>query len=629
MPAGAARRHHGDTSRNWRGGSFGTTGSDRPASAGADTILGLRGEDRFSIIDSSAGPGESPVRSRFPFSFYIFQLLEGLKRGRGELGTIAGKAEEEALEREFSLLRLDERLHGRISRERINGGDGSTSTCSSGSDPFDEDEVTTSDEDFLRRYVHDFTCMMLPSVRGMSRLDQASFVLMLLDLEGTRNGSSGGASHGGTQQEGVEWEGRGALWSPTASLVGVHHRFWKSEHKIRLYFKLLDAAGPSSHFSATRAVEVHIQNAATTSDVCSSSMGSCGLTSSLHISLTRAIQVALLDKDLLAQCFGVGEGAAGSGLVVEKSGGGDWASRVDRADRATTNILALVGSAITPWVESGDDSPCAGGEQERVLRELLEGWGKLRLMRRMVLDVIQPLRLRPEAALGTLMSLQRVTGRVRSEEFMRAVVTTLSWVVQLENVHDESSPGAAVASFHSSEQPKLSDVLPQYLETYMSEVTASPTSSFAVGLDQTQPTGHSNTDNTRLDTEEGGEYGMWELLTAVLSGDSSFFLERWAKDFPAAAELASTRLSKVFPREAACVRVIRWLNSKARRTENATATTCLRLGLLREHQRTSQGGGRGVSNDERLAVCFVAAREADLTVDEVHIILSNHTIPLC
>lgn len=610
MPVVAARTHHGDTSRICEARSFGGTRSDLPNSIGADTILGLRGEDRFAVIDSAAGPGESPVHSKFPFSFYIFQLLEGLKTGRRKLGTITGMAEEEALEREFSLLRLDDRLHRKISREQIGGGNGSKSNCCSSPNPFEEEGVATDDEAFLRRYVHDFTCIMLPSVRGMSRVDQASFVLMFLDLARTRNSSSGDGSRGGTEQDGGVSEGRGGAWSPTTSFAGVHHRFWQLEHEIRLSLKLLDAAGLASYRSVIRLVEDHLQDSATTTKVCLSSIRSCGLGSSLHISLARAIQVALLHEDLLAQCVAVKEREAESKLMVEGSAG-DWALRVDRADRATTNILALVGSSDISRGGSGHDRPCAGEEQEPFLAELLEGWNKLRLMRKMVLDIIQPLGLGPEATFSALMSLQQVNGCTRSEKFMRAVVTTLSSFLQLDIEHNQSYPGAAVASLRSMEQANMSGVLHQYLESYLFEVTASPRSSSAVCLDQIQPA--DNNDNIGLNIDEQEEYGMWELLIALLSGDSSFFLERWAED-----------ISKVLPREAACVRILRWLNSKAGRAENAVVTKCLRIGLLREHRRTSMDGDRSISNDTRLAVCFVAAKEANVTVDEVQLVFFKH-----
>lgn len=627
ISASASVRHLGDQTQKT---ASGVSVSARSRAA-ADGLSGLRGEDRFLVVDSVAAPGESPVQSRFPFSFYVYRLLEDdVRTGTDMRATAAGAGTEETLQRKFALLRLGDRVHRTLSRAMFDGGNeesiygvSHTAHGKSGGDDHHQDE------DFLQRYVHDFTCMMLPSVRHMWRVDQARYVLMLLDLVGPGGSDGGGRSEHqeeerqeSTELKAGEEKTRMAVWTPTTSIAGVHHRFWRAEHAIRLHVKLLDAAGPATLSAAVDVVKGILRKVAGASRKGYFSSGTCRLDAGVHISMARAVQLALLDANSMTQRSSA---EVDDELIVEENAT-MWAAEVDAADRATKNIVAFCESSSGVGGDpSGNGSGSIGDENgQRVLAELREGWGKLRLMRRYVVDVVAPLSVPPRAALETLTTLRSVTGSLRSKKFLRAVVEALSWVplhVQFAAPADGvvmnrsrgSSPGDGTGvTFRSNPW----DVLPRFLEHYLLEVvmvTGKPTPGVNCTIEARTDTAsapRADSQDTKDDKEEEeqDEHG-WAPVVAVLAADADYFMKGLSCPLSADVEDISSLLGWVFPSDTACVRGLRWL----RRTEGvgADAGKALRAGLL----ASARKAGRSLEN--RLAACFVAAVEDDTTIAEV------------
>lgn len=87
-----------------------TQGGDEPPRR-HHSLLGPQGEVCFRVLDSSARPGEPLCRSLFPFSVYVFRLLQDLQNsvqngGQGGGASTAIVVSEEVLRRNFGLLQL-------------------------------------------------------------------------------------------------------------------------------------------------------------------------------------------------------------------------------------------------------------------------------------------------------------------------------------------------------------------------------------------------------------------------------------------------------------------------------------------------------------------------------------------
>lgn len=553
----------------------------------ADEALALRGGSRLVVVDNVAGPGELPLRTRFPFSFYVYRLLEDLPRpsaGVASAMTATGSGED-AMLREFALLHLSDRLHSRLRRSAV-GGKGVT------------DSPSHEDEDFLERYIHDFTCMMLPSVTGISRTDQGRYILMLLDLEGPgEEGNNQAIQHPEEEDRLKEGGSTRALWTPTTSLAAVHHRFWKVELAIQLNLDLLRAAGPESFQSIRAVVQDRFRQAFTVRNDETSKL--CNLDSELHLSVARATQLALFN----AEALGMDEDWSDE-TTESMDGGETWATQVDAADCATRNLMAIC-----------DTSSCANTDVGAVIPELVEGWEKLQLMKKLVVEVILPLGFQHRAAAESLGALRKTMHPVRSEGFLRTMIEVLSRLAELQQqAADDAIGGQGICSssrghrhLHSSNSPRSdpSDVLARYLEFYLSVVLTSVPAAVGIqGEDRRGPSKESILCKESLATNGGidtvnNDTGLWTWVVALLSADVGFLVEQWA----------GTRIHFVFPTEAASVRVLR----KLRAIGQPEIVAAIRSGLLRACQRAE-------GLDNRLAACFVAAVEEGLPVVEVCIL---------
>lgn len=544
-------------------------------------VLGLRGEDRFLVLDSVAGPGEPPLESRVPFSFYICRVLEDLRKN--EMVTM-NAGTEDSLERLFALSRIGNRVHRTLSRAWTQGGvnDSSGGAASGGV----HRHRVAEDEEHLKRYVYDFTCTLLPSVRDMAREDQALYVLMLLDLAGPGEPGRHRRSKEGQLPRWV----RNVKDSPkavreqstwmTSSLAGVHHRFWRAEHAIRLHLKLLDAVGTASYAPAVAAVESRLRNEVRRGSTSSSVPGACCLLDAdLHISVVCAVQLALLRPESLKQT----RSDDGSSRIVHENDPVAWASQLDAADRAARDL-------VISFAGEGTGKGVAIERQRRALSELEGRWAKLRLMKRFVVDVCSALSLANERIIEGLDRFREVNAPVYSKDFVLFVIAALSSVASLVNdtVTEGSSVSTPVATKFMDRYS--SDALSRYTEQYLCEAISVVEKASALSGGQLLEQG-------RGDGEEGS---FCASLIALLAGDTSFFAE-CLDDTP------SLSISpRVFPREVACVRGLRRL-----RAMGLNVSRFLSRGLL---QSSKKANG---SFDNRLASCFVAAVEEDTTVGEV------------
>lgn len=556
-----------------------TTATDASGTQ-AERSLGLRGEERFLVVDSTAGPREPPLQCQFPFSFYMCRLLEALRKPTvytgGEVSAMdAGK--EDSLEREFALLGLGDRVHATLSREGMTGTgvlhDDAIGGYYRGSGEVD-------DEELIQRYAYDFTCMLLPSVQCMCRTDQARYVLMVLDLTGP--GGAGTIHANNHSQERLQHmphldaefhtAGTQPEWTPTTSLAALHHRFWRAEHAVQLHFKLIDAAGPTSVAAVLSAVDSRLR------DAIRHDSSSCGgrtgwLDADLHIVVVRAVQNALLSPDSLKQ-----RTVEGNSELLGEDSPIAWASKVHAAERAARDlVVAFVGESKGSEVAR---------QRQRALAELEDGWAKLRLMRGLAVDVFDALPLSKQAAIGGLETLREMEAPVWSDSWLLGVVLTLSWVaVQLDT--------SVVAGSTTTTPDYYWDVLPRYLEQYLSEVLGS--------------VGSRGTESDGVLTEPGEDRGdrLWTSLVALLSGDTKHFVHNSEQ-----SEEASLLVARVLPREAACVGALRRLGVAGRGGNNEKAQF-IRNGLLQSCKRA------GGSFDNKFAACYVAVVEDDTTVDEV------------
>lgn len=536
----------------------GNSGDGMPnAAVGADGMLGLRGEDRFAVIDSAVRPGEAPTRSRFPFSFFICRLLEDLRRssirGTPEI-LVSARGDEEVIVGEFALLQLSSRIHGVLSRSMING-DGDD-----GEGPCDESVTRSRDEDFLRDYLHDFTFLMLPSVRGISRANQARYVLMLLDLAGPGSGEDGKRAmkgvEGGCLPEAAN--GRTLPWTPSTSLATVHQRFWRAEYAIRTHLDLLGAAGVSGFREAINIAGERLKDAVSRRDMQSTG---CHLDGILHLRVARAAQDSVLG------CLG------NISLMSNGSNESDiesWATRLDVLGSLTNELLAACTAS------------CRGDSRgEELLLGLVEGAEKLQFVRKLLLEVIHALEVPKELLPEVLGPLTVVTYPLRSERVFQAVMEVLSLLIERRPSRSRRvGQNGAFASSGGNHQSVPSEfdpweALPRFLEYYLSEILiGAPGAAKRV------------------------EQGLWSKVVALLSADVDLLRQgEWPEQilqYP------------VFPTEAASARIA----LRIRSGDTQDAARAVTTGL----EEAFQSAGR---LDNRLAACFVAAVEDDTSVEEV------------
>ena len=506
------------------------------------------------VHDSRAGPGEPALRSVFPFSFYAFRLLQDLKTAATMVGS------EQDLQRSFELLRRGERLHGTLSRTVVSCGD----------NPEHGGRIGV-DETFLRQYIHDFTCMMLPSVRGVSRLDEGTYLLALLDVAGRGPYGQENASCLGSDQV--------ANWAPVQSLAAVHHRFWREEHAVRLHFKLLDAAGPRAFKLAMNEVVSQLQQIQR-----GSSEGK--LDPLLHMFVARAATVALINPE-------VSKGRK----EITGPGGGTfttaWALHVENADRASTNLL----QALVPLRGDRDDG-LKGNRQRAVEEELRGGWARLRLMQRLVTKVTALLPLSDEVKLSALGALSKQPHPVQSRYFLKTVLRVLASISV--NAHLSISPTGPLPS--RADAPIL-NVLSRFLEGYLAETF----------FDSSKAEELLKVKNPFPEVEFGD---LCHDLVAVLSGNATLFEDLRDPSWSLSRDKVTAVLEVIWPREAVCMqgltRMRKW--SSAGKSTGAVITKTLQDGLWREYRRA------GGSCDNLLAVCFAVAVEEDTTIDQVGLI---------
>lgn len=580
-------------SRRERPGETTRDGGDSPR--GHDSLLGLRGEVRFRVLDSSAGPGEPLCRCVFPFSFYVFRLLQGLQNGMQNGGQGGGPeaiaVSEEALRRKFGLLQLGGNVHATLLRAAGSGvHDASGAESESG---------CHQDDDFIGRYAHDFTCMLLPTVRRMSRADQAQHLLKLLDIAGPGCRDQEKQLRMSRQVTPSELNGGNDVgWTPVQSIAAVHHRFWREEDSVRLHFKLLDAAGPAAFARVATVMQTRLQHVR-------QGARAGGLDPHLHLLVARAVQLALVDGDALAKLSELPWTPSGPEPAGESPAA--WASKVDGADCTTQNIIV---SSVRHKKPRGDGGSCgdrSGDDLNRALEELLEGWARLRVMRKLIVDVAAPLpfALPPQAVLAAVKTLREEPHPVRSRGFLEAVVLALAGVaaqtqVSLSFASTTTLTGSlSFGGPHALAQPDLVwDLFPRFLEGYLSTtIFGAATGGVSVQI----PDG----------AECAEEAILWETVVALLSGDASYFIERLGASLPATKHDGSDVLANIFPREAACVEGLRWLRARSGESTGTAGGDCLRAGLWREFERA------GGSCDNKLAVCFAVAVEEATPLDQV------------
>lgn len=114
-----------------------------------------------------------------------------------------------------------------------------------------------------------------------------------------------------------------------------------------------------------------------------------------------------------------------------------------------------------------------GGEKRRrALAELEDGWATLRVTKRVAVDVSDVLPLPERVAIRGLALLRDIEASVWSEAELLGVVWTLSWVgFELD---------AAVAPDSMMTTDYSWDMLPRFLERYLSEVLGSIDSIYTV-----------------------------------------------------------------------------------------------------------------------------------------------------
>ena len=130
---------------------------------------------------ASDGRG-APFACRFPFSFFLCDVIEGLRRIRSEKPM-------DLIQQQLGRLKLSHNLDGVLS------------------------------EDLLKRYVYDLACMQCKASRTMTRQDQSALTWLVLKLKN---------------------QGRAP-----EKLAEIHTLFWGCESTIVTYVALVDAVPPS------------------------------------------------------------------------------------------------------------------------------------------------------------------------------------------------------------------------------------------------------------------------------------------------------------------------------------------------------------------------------------------------
>jgi hypothetical protein len=169
-----------------------------------------RRRNRFGDIEVSLdGKNASAFESQYPFSFYLAQVLESLR------GVTEGFGEESLLS-QFEMLNLSVNIGSRSTPEHL-----------------------------VQKYCHDFCCMHLHPVRGMSRQKQSELLWRLLVIAGEEKERLEEDEH--EEVAGKEDEGKDAdtTVGSISSLASIHYRFWDIQRPIELYFSLLSSI-PSS-----------------------------------------------------------------------------------------------------------------------------------------------------------------------------------------------------------------------------------------------------------------------------------------------------------------------------------------------------------------------------------------------
>jgi MoxR-like ATPase len=149
----------------------------------------VMGSKPKSIEVPSDGSERSPFQSKFPFSFFIFRLLESMKEATVAIAaaetTQAAGAKSTALQSQFEMLSLEQGLAETLSKE------------------------------LLHCYVYDFACMQLMTSDNCSKDVQTEILWRVLEL---------------AQPD-----------EPIQCLSDIHSRFWDCENRVVLYCQLLDA----------------------------------------------------------------------------------------------------------------------------------------------------------------------------------------------------------------------------------------------------------------------------------------------------------------------------------------------------------------------------------------------------
>lgn len=310
----------------------------------------------------------------------------------------------------------------------------------------------------------------------------------------------------------------------------------------------------------------------------------------MHVLVAWSAMIALADSKSTAETDG-GK-IQGETKVMNITA---WSLHVASADRASQLIIHEL---VMPNNDACKDDRQLAVKEE----ELVEGWARLRLMRRLVVSVtaVLPISLKVESS--ALDTLRQEPKPIRSREFLLTVIRVLAYIAV--RTHLCLSSDNAISSYVDI---KLWDVFSRFLEGYLDDTFFS-----SAGGKTGEPI---------EELSKGNEVsGSCETLVAVLYGNASFFEELWDPSWPFSGNTLPTVLKVMWPREVACVKALRimikW--SSSRTLTGMAVDQSLQAGLLCESRRRTLG-----SPDCLLTACFAAAVEEDATIDQVRVWCSS------
>ena len=153
---------------------------------------------QFRLEVPTDGKDKAAFACRFPFSFYIHRLLQGLRESVTTVAATNDSNSEDVANSQFKLLSVGFGIDGQL------------------------------EKDLLNNYIHDFACMQLMNTTSASKSQQTILLRRILEL-----------------------------YRPDCelnTLAGVHGRAWDCASRINLHLQLLDSLTGDAAIAAVAAV---------------------------------------------------------------------------------------------------------------------------------------------------------------------------------------------------------------------------------------------------------------------------------------------------------------------------------------------------------------------------------------